>query len=254
MLSKLLLSFLFFLLLTNQILLVNADRWALIVTLAGTRKLNEYFEWSCRSIGASSSLLDMLVFHEGNERLKQMSCANNVKFINLGENGLSKLITSTILSGGLNTSISDTNRNHLTMILSDLIVHIPRYLVEIKPMTGILFEKYLEPYSHWSYTDPDIIWGNLTNWIDVADTKQFEIVSLCKTMDAGRLFLRGQVSKKKIPYIIYYIRNSYSYNSYTFPLFNLITYICYAMLCYDMLWYMISYINTSSPYIKIHRN
>ena len=169
------------------------DRWALVVTLAGTRKLNEYFEWSCRSIGSSSDFVDMLVFHEGNERLKSMNCAQNVKLISLGENGLAKLITSEILSNST-SSMSESNRGHLTMMLSDIIVHIPRYLVEIKPMSGVLFKDYLTSYSHWSYADPDVIWGNLSNWVDVKDTQSFDIVSLCKPMDSGRLFLRGQVS------------------------------------------------------------
>jgi hypothetical protein len=195
MISLIIVGLLYYLVILNRAYVANADRWALIVTLAGTKKLNEYFEWSCRSIGTSSLLLDMLVFHEDNERLKHMSCANNVKFISLGENGLAKLITSTLFHhGGKNSTITDANRGHLTMMLTDIIVHIPRYLVEIKPMTGVLFEEYLRPYSHWSYTDPDIIWGNLSNWIDTQDTQVFDIISLCKTMDAGRLFLRGQVS------------------------------------------------------------
>lgn len=178
----------------SLIYIAAADRWALIVTLAGTRKLNEYFEWSCRSIGSSSDLVDMIVFHEGNERLKSMSCANNVKLISLGENGLAKLITSEVMGGKGNSTMSESNRGHLTMMLSDIIVHIPRYLVEIKPMSGVLFKDYLTSYTHWSYADPDIIWGNLSNWIDVKDSRDFDIVSLCKPMDSARLFLRGQVS------------------------------------------------------------
>ena len=38
-----------------------------------------------------------------------------------------------------------------------------RYLVEMKPLFGSMLSHYLKPYSHWSYTDPDILWGNDDN-------------------------------------------------------------------------------------------
>ena len=175
----------------------NSKRWgAVVVTLAGTKKLSEYFEWSCRSIGSSADSFDMLVFHEGNTKLKNIYCAKNVKFVDLGENGLAKLVVSQVL--GVRNTSSEDNRGVLTSMLSDIITHIPRYLVEIKPMTGSLFKDWLNGYSHWTYTDPDIIWGNLTSWLDVADAKEFDVVTLAKTMDAGRLFVRGQVIKRWI--------------------------------------------------------
>lgn len=171
---------------------VCADRWALVVTIAGTKKLSDYFEWGCRSIGASKQVADMLVFHEDNQRLKDVNCARNVKFISLGENGFAKLFISEFM--GISNATSQENREHLTAILSEIIVHMPKYLLEIKPAIGTLFRDYLTSYSHWSYTDPDILWGNLSNWIDESDTQTFDILSISKVLDAGRLFLRSQVS------------------------------------------------------------
>jgi hypothetical protein len=142
----------------------------------------------------------MLVFHESNSRLKDIHCAHNVKFIDLGENGLSKLIVAEVLSATANANdgkgeiVSEDSRNELNNYLSNIMIHIPRYLVEVKPMTGTLFKDWLAPYSHWSYTDPDIIWGNLTNWVEVDDFNKYEVVTLAKIFDAGRLFIRGQVS------------------------------------------------------------
>ena len=170
---------------------VFADRWALVVTIAGTRKLSDYFEWGCRTIANSNHIADMLVFHEGNERLKHVTCASNVKFISLGENGFAKHIISEFM--GISNATSQENREHLTTMLSDIIVHMPKYLLEIKPAIGMLFRDYLTPYSHWTSTDPDVIWGNLSNWIDETDTQTFDIISLSKVLDAGRLFLRSQV-------------------------------------------------------------
>lgn len=165
-------------------------RGALIVTIAGNHKLSEYFEWSCKTIGASKDRFDMLVFHESNRKLMSLNCASNVKLINLGENGLSKAIIAKVLD---ETTSNESVKGRMTMMLNDIITHGPRYLVEVKPMLGDLFRDHLTEYSHWSYTDPDIIWGNLSDWIEEKDLERFEIVTFAKNNDAGRLFLRGQV-------------------------------------------------------------
>jgi hypothetical protein len=166
-------------------------RVALVVTLAGDHKLAEYFEWSCRTIGASRVLFDMLVVHESNRKLAGLSCASNVKLVDVGVNGLSKLLIAKLLSG---SDHEESLKGRMSMMLNDILLHSPRYLVEIKPMLGAILQEHLSPYSHWSYTDPDIIWGNLGDWVEPEDLGRFDIVSFAKTMDAGRLFIRGQVS------------------------------------------------------------
>lgn len=170
----------------------SVTRGALVVTLAGDHKLADYFEWTCRTIGASKDLLDMLVFHEANKKLLTLSCATNVKFIDVGKNGLSRLLLAKLLSGGSDSH--EALRGRMSMMLNDILLHSPRYLVEIKPMLGDILQDHLAPYSHWSYTDPDIIWGNLADWVEEEDLNRFDIVTFAKTMDAGRLFIRGQVS------------------------------------------------------------
>eukprot|EP01032_Pedospumella_encystans_P022017 gene22017-24962_t len=169
-------------------------RGALIVTIAGNHKLSEYFEWSCKTIGASKDRFDMLVFHESNSKLMSLNCASNVKLINLGENGLSKAIIAKVLD---ETTSNESVKGRMTMMLNDIITYGPRYLVEVKPMLGDLFREHLTEYSHWSYTDPDIIWGNLSDWIEEKDLERFEIVTFAKNNDAGRLFLRGQLAFHK---------------------------------------------------------
>ena len=137
----------------------------------------------------------MLVFHETNSKLMSLKCASNVKLIDLGENGLSKAIISKILDGATS---NEAVKGRMTMMLNDILTHGPRYLVEIKPMLGNLFRDHLTSYSHWSYTDPDIIWGNLSDWVEEKDLKRFEIVTIAKNNDAGRLFLRGQVRTAEV--------------------------------------------------------
>ena len=169
----------------------SRGRVAFVLTLAGPKKLAPYVEWSCRTFGLSSSFFDLLIFHEENIALRQIRCPSNVKFISLGENGLSNIIVQEILQG---KEISDTSKRELLSITNEIIVRCPRYLVEVKPMFGTLFGKYLKDYSHWSYSDPDIIWGNLENWIDQDDLSQFKYITVAKNMDSGRLFLRGQAT------------------------------------------------------------
>lgn len=168
-------------------------RGAIIVTLAGKAKLAEYFQWCCRTIESSSQLFDMLVFHEGNSKLEGMTCGGNVKFIDLGDNGLSKLIVETIIGN----STSSGSKIKLVNMVSDVLIHIPRYLIEVKPISGILFKEWLIPYSHWTYTDPDIIWGNLTDWIEVKDMVNFDVLTVAKIFDSARLFIRGQFALHK---------------------------------------------------------
>lgn len=166
-------------------------RAALVVTLAGDHKLAPYFEWTCKTIGASKDLFDMLVFHESNKKLLELTCASNVKMIDLGTNGLSRLLIAKLMTSSTST---DSIKGRMSMMLNDILLHSPRYLVEIKPILGDMLQEHLTGYTHWSYTDPDIVWGNLADWVEESDLQRFDIVTFAKTMDAGRLFLRGQVS------------------------------------------------------------
>lgn len=177
----------------NRQLLTNTTtgiRGAVVITLASSNKLAPYFEWTCRSFSSSGSLYDLLVFHEGNKALQTIKCARNVHLIDLKRNGLAKLIVSRLLD---QQNVSKDVHFELRTILSEIILRCPRYLIEIKPLTGYLFKDYLQDYSHWTYSDPDIIWGNLDDWIDVQDIIDYDIVTVGKYMDAARLFLRGQV-------------------------------------------------------------
>ncbi len=170
---------------------VNASRHriGMVIMLAGSHKLAQYFEWGCRTIISSKDLVDMIVFHENNQQLKNVKCAENVKFINLGERGLSEMVAKHIMGKGSDEDVV----KQLVLVVNNILTHTPRYLVEIKPMAGSMFKDYLSQYSHWTYTDPDIIWGNLTNWLNPNDLAHYDILSFSKHFDAGRLYLRGQV-------------------------------------------------------------
>lgn len=173
----------------------HPNRIALVITLAGSDKLHDYVEWSCRSVGASAGSMDMLIFHESNSRLLQMKCAGNVKLINLGKGGLAKAIIKLILMD--EQSFSEATHKELYAILAEIIKHIPRYLVEIKPLLGSLFAGHLQEYSHWAFGDPDTLWGDVADFIDASDFDSYDVISVAKIFDASRLYLRGQFTIHK---------------------------------------------------------
>jgi hypothetical protein len=167
------------------------DRYAVIVALPGTKKLSEHFEWSCRTFGNSEPLFDMLVFHENNQLLRNVSCPSNVYFHNLGEKGLSNLIVQTLMQN--ETSTKTNTGQELVQLIHNVLTHVPKYIEEIKPLFGSLFSKYLIKYTYWTYTSNHIIWGNLCNWISPTDVQQYDYYSLGRNWDSGRLYLRGEV-------------------------------------------------------------
>lgn len=136
------------------------DRYALIVTLAGSHKLTEYFEWSCRSIGASAQLFDLLVFHENLRALQNVTCAENVHFFNLGYRGVSKALVHAILHSGdrnasshAHSSTEDKDEDSpLVEVVDRVLQHIPAYVHEMKPLYGQIYEHYLSRYASHAFS------------------------------------------------------------------------------------------------------
>lgn len=183
---------------------------AIIITLAGDSKLSEYFEWSCRSMANIDSVFDMLVFHENNEKVRQLSCPSNVKIIDLGPKGMSEIIAYRIMEVNKTDIESYTE---LWEAVAEVLIHVPRLLIDIKPMVGHIFADYLTSYTHWSYSDPDIIWGNLEKWVTVEDMLHFDMITMSKTLDSARLFIRGQFALHKNTHEVNYIYKSLKYLS-----------------------------------------
>lgn len=60
-----------------------------------------------------------------------------------------------------------------------------------KPTHGVVFAEYLTRYSHWSYTDIDMLIGDLPLHIEREELEQFDIFTY-HFGDVFRLYLRGQ--------------------------------------------------------------
>eukprot|EP00602_Paraphysomonas_sp_CaronLab_P010556 CAMPEP_0185028952 /NCGR_PEP_ID=MMETSP1103-20130426/15049_1 /TAXON_ID=36769 /ORGANISM="Paraphysomonas bandaiensis, Strain Caron Lab Isolate" /LENGTH=439 /DNA_ID=CAMNT_0027563545 /DNA_START=160 /DNA_END=1476 /DNA_ORIENTATION=+ len=151
-----------------------------------------YLGWSCLSVGASKDMFDMLIFHEDNAIIEALPCATNVKKINLHAGGLSKLIARAVANPRSMKTSGSSKERKLEHLLSHVLGKMPFFLAQFKIGSGAIFEEYLKEYTHWTYSDPDIIWSDLSMWLSPSELVDYDIITMCKIADANRLFLRGQ--------------------------------------------------------------
>lgn len=86
---------------------------------------------SCISVYAANDMFDMIIFHEGNDRIKTMNCAPNVKKIDVKRHGLAKLIASAIYDVSSDVK-KDKNIKTLFKYLSTALDKFPYFLAEFK--------------------------------------------------------------------------------------------------------------------------
>ena len=128
-----------------------------------------------------------LIFHETLSPPRNLP--PNVKFIDLGAGGLSQLIG---LKMGEELGMPVRNASLLIRSMRFMLEKWPRLVAEYKPAFGTVFEQYVgEEYSHWGYTDRDMIIGNLPLFIEHKELLTQDIVSY-SFGDMDALYLRGQ--------------------------------------------------------------
>lgn len=49
--------------------------------------------------------------------------------------------------------------------------------MEYKPAFGHIFADYLGGYSHWGYSDLDVVFGDLPRWIDEDEWRDYDVVT-----------------------------------------------------------------------------
>lgn len=86
------------------------------------------------------------------------------------------------------TEASGSRVWHVEALLARLLKRAPQVLAEFKPTWGIVFADYIKQFSHWTYTDTDVVFGAL----DAFTSSEYDIETWSFEGDAGRLFLRGQ--------------------------------------------------------------
>ena len=119
-----------------------------------------YFLSSCRR---SAFVADWLIFHEGAEMPGKDEVPPNVIFFDLGRDGLGLLFgTKLALALGMRDSTP-----RLVQLFQLAFREFAYIVTEYKPTHGTVFEDYLTAYTHWSYTDIDMLIGDLPMHIEL---------------------------------------------------------------------------------------
>jgi hypothetical protein len=172
-----------------------------------------YFDLFITSAAGSANVADYLIFHcfVPREFLpKDEMLPRNVILIDMniyntdttaaagtteGKNskgcGLAQLFTRVTDIRQEQNSMQTISLEQLIHRLSTQIINLPYILVEYKPAFGHIFATYLTNYTHWGYSDLDVIFGDLSRWIDDDEWTDYDIVTYSYG-DQDKLYLRGQ--------------------------------------------------------------
>jgi hypothetical protein len=168
----------------------------------GAESVPPYLGLFCGAAGGSAALVDFLIFHANvltqyAERTGSHVCPPNVKFINL--ESMDNLASNYLLR--LMDQVPEdewevNSREMMTRVLTHHLMAYPYALVEYKPTFGHVFADYIQDYTHWGYSDLDIVFGDLTRWITPEELSDFDIVTY-GFGDQNRVYLRGQFTFHK---------------------------------------------------------
>lgn len=143
-----------------------------------------YFLSSCRR---SEFIADWLIFHEGAQMPRADEIPPNVLFFDLGKEGLGALFGAKIADAlGLTEFASK-----LIQLFRIAFREFAYIVTEYKPTHGTVFADYLSAYTHWSYTDIDMLIGDLPLHIELDELANYDIFTY-HFGDVFRLYLRGQ--------------------------------------------------------------
>ena len=84
---------------------------------------------------------------------------SNVRFVEVGLDGLAKLHANALVDDA-------AKRPRAAQLIEQVLATKPYYLVEFKPAVGHVFAPYLGSYSHWAFSDLDLVMGDLPAWAD----------------------------------------------------------------------------------------
>ncbi|GKY91238.1 hypothetical protein MPSEU_000096400 [Mayamaea pseudoterrestris] len=181
----------------------NEDRIAIILPFVGqSTNYNRYtapayLAMFCAGAIGAAEVADFFIFHNGVlDAASLWDCPNNVKFVDLGssENFARHLLR--VLDQKDDASLEFESRDKLIQLVAKHLYVYPYCLVEFKPALGHIFADFIAGYSHWGYSDLDMLYGDLGRWITPDELKDFDIVTY-SFGDQHRLYLRGQLTFHK---------------------------------------------------------
>lgn len=162
-------------------------RVALVVPWLGL-SFPSWFPYFLTSCERSAFLADWLIFHESADWADAAPYRpSNVLFVDLGPSGLSYTF-GTALARVLNITAETAK---LVKAFEYSFKQYTYIVTEYKPTLGAVFAPWLSAYTHWSYTDIDIVVGDLPRFIERDELTNYDIVTY-SFGDHERLYLRGQ--------------------------------------------------------------
>jgi len=180
-------------------------RVAIIIPFIGENPdvIPSYLELFCSTAWGSANLVDFLLIHDGvldpyhqqsdtTESMKLYNCPDNVVFHSLGSlEGISRALIKVVDRKPERELQLGGSKEKLAGVLTKYIRNYPYVMVEFKPALGHIFRQYLEGYTHWGYSDLDIMFGDLERWITLDELIDYDIVTY-GFGDQHRVYLRGQ--------------------------------------------------------------
>ena len=177
----------------------GTHRLAIILPFAGQTPddVPAYMNLFCRGARAASDVADFLIIHNGvlANAHKLSFCHSNVKLIDLQS---TEALAERLLRVLDEKDEDDWEipRDRLLKVMTSYVKMYPYLLVEFKPAFGAIFQDLLTDYSHWGYSDMDMVYGDLGRHIEEKEWSQFDIVTF-GFGDQARLYLKGQFTMHK---------------------------------------------------------
>jgi hypothetical protein len=181
------------------------NRLAIVLPFAGVgpESIPPYLSVFCVGAASAADTADFLIFHNGALEAFDVAgnCPPNVYFYNLGSTQAMAARLLSVLDAKPDSELAFSTRERLSHLLETHLKLYPYVLVEFKPALGHIFADYLKDYSHWGYSDLDILFGDLGRWITPDEWEEFDIVTY-GFGDQERLYVRGQFTfHKNLPHI-----------------------------------------------------
>jgi hypothetical protein len=141
-----------------------------------------YLELFCTGAVGAATVADFLLVHNGvlsSVEASSGACgeAPNVKFINLGSTeAFTQLLVDKLLDQVEEADRKIPSRQFVPFLAKHTSLF-PYTLVEYKPAYGHIFGDYIEDYSHWAYSDLDVLWGDLGRHLTTSDWTDFDLIT-----------------------------------------------------------------------------
>jgi len=178
----------------------SQSRIAIVLPFVGHDQQNipSYLNVFCVGAAGAADIADFLIIHNGilRDQFFLPECPDNVKFISLQTTRAFAERLVRVLDHKDQGKLAFESLERLTLLVSKHIEVYPYSLVEFKPALGHIFQEYLAGYSHWGYSDVDMLFGDLGRWISQDELDDYDIVTY-GFGDQRRLYLRGQFTFHK---------------------------------------------------------